>query len=92
MDLYKCDTFNLVLSDLPLTQTDSRSCETESVRTYRVPLLMQVALVDRGHGLPNTSLAALFKGNHLCRIVSSASRGSRHHTGPIGAGIKIENR
>ena len=74
MDLYKCDTFNLVLSDLLLTQTDrSREkqpgCDTHScVRRHRYLLLMEAALVDKGHRLFYGSMVA----NHLCGVMFSA--------------------
>ncbi len=80
MELYKCDTFNLVLCDLLLTQTDRRSEEAQScdthlcVRTYRDPLLMQVTLVDKGQRLLNTSLVALFKSSHLSCCFQSQPR------------------
>lgn len=97
MDLYKCDTFNLVLCDLLLTQTDRRSEGERSrdtdlcVRTYRDPLLTQVALVDKGHTLFNTSLAALFTANIYAELSFSPSQGSCHDT-YRRINIKMENQ
>lgn len=73
MDLYKCDTFNLVLSDLLLTQTDGTSGHWDThpcLRTHRDQLLMQVAEVDEGRGLLIASLAT----NHLRRVIFRSTK------------------